>query len=422
MSHEGFAVLDFETTGISPEYHHRVIELAVVHVAPDGAIEDRFETLVHPDRDLGPTHIHGLRGSDMREAPRFSGIAPEFLDRLRGRVLVAHNASFEARFLRAELARLGVDSPVGNGDALCTMRLATLFLPGGGRSLADCCAAYDIPLHDAHRAVNDTVATAKLLAAYREENPRADVWARHRELAAGQDWPTLPSTGTRWVSRGSAPEQERSFLERTVQSLPGGITDQGTAIDEGRGSHRTQTPEEQEYFALLDRVLADGFVTLLEAEELVTLAGDLGLRETDRARLHDDYFEDVVIAAHRDGILDADEIQQIRTVGTLLNIDPREIEAALIIEPAPPVEKQETTGGVRPISGDMVVFTGDMPHPRSYYEEIARARGLEPRAGVTKKVRWVVAEDVDSFSGKALKARNYGIPILSASRFLELLN
>ena len=146
MAHQGYAVIDFETTGFSPTHHHRIIEIAVVHVAPDGTVEDRWETVVNPLRDLGPTHVHRLRGADVMDAPQFKDIAPAFVGLLTDRVVVAHNASFEARFLRSELSRLGAESPVENDGALCTMRFAKDFLPGSGRSLSDCCAAYDIDL------------------------------------------------------------------------------------------------------------------------------------------------------------------------------------------------------------------------------------------------------------------------------------
>ena len=146
MAHQGYAVIDFETTGFSPTHHHRIIEIAVVHVAPDGTVEDRWETVVNPLRDLGPTHVHRLRGADVMDAPQFKDIAPAFVGLLSNRVVVAHNASFEARFLRSELSRLGAESPVENDGALCTMRFAKDFLPGSGRSLSDCCAAYDIDL------------------------------------------------------------------------------------------------------------------------------------------------------------------------------------------------------------------------------------------------------------------------------------
>jgi DNA polymerase-3 subunit epsilon len=44
MAHKGFAVIDFETTGFSPQHHHRVIEIGLVHVSQDGVIEREFET------------------------------------------------------------------------------------------------------------------------------------------------------------------------------------------------------------------------------------------------------------------------------------------------------------------------------------------------------------------------------------------
>lgn len=60
--HNGYAVIDFETTGLSPAYGHRVIEISLVHVSPSGAIERSFETLVNPDRDLGWEAAHRTDG------------------------------------------------------------------------------------------------------------------------------------------------------------------------------------------------------------------------------------------------------------------------------------------------------------------------------------------------------------------------
>jgi len=104
--HNGYAVIDLETTGLAPSYGHRIIEIGIVHVTPDGEVEQTFETVVNPNRDLGPVHIHRLRGADMDGAPSFADVAGDLADRLQGRVVVAHNASFEARFLHAEFERL----------------------------------------------------------------------------------------------------------------------------------------------------------------------------------------------------------------------------------------------------------------------------------------------------------------------------
>src|SRR5690606_8741056 len=122
-------------------------------------------------RDLGAQRIHGIRAADVLGAPAFADIVPRLVGLLDGRVPVAHNADFDSRFLRAEFERAGVRAGVQH-EFVCTMRLAQHFLPGGGRSLGDCCAAYDIRPQGAHRALHDAVATGRLLAAYLDESRR----------------------------------------------------------------------------------------------------------------------------------------------------------------------------------------------------------------------------------------------------------
>jgi DNA polymerase-3 subunit epsilon len=90
----GYAVLDFETTGLFPS-HDRVIEVAVVHVDETGTITGQWDTLVNPQRDLGAQRIHHITSAEVMDAPTFAEIAPKLIELLSGRVLVAHNASFD---------------------------------------------------------------------------------------------------------------------------------------------------------------------------------------------------------------------------------------------------------------------------------------------------------------------------------------
>ena len=69
MPGSGFAVIDFETTGLFPGGHDRVVEVAVVHADPHGTITGRWDTLVNPGRDLGPQSIHRIRAADVLDAP-----------------------------------------------------------------------------------------------------------------------------------------------------------------------------------------------------------------------------------------------------------------------------------------------------------------------------------------------------------------
>jgi DNA polymerase III epsilon subunit-like protein len=100
-AYAGFAVVDLETTGLYSRTD-RVVEAAVVHLSTDGQITQEFSTLINPGRDVGPTRIHGIRAADVLHAPAFADAAATLWQLLSGRVLVAHNVPFDARFLESE--------------------------------------------------------------------------------------------------------------------------------------------------------------------------------------------------------------------------------------------------------------------------------------------------------------------------------
>ncbi|GAA4590349.1 hypothetical protein GCM10023194_46890 [Planotetraspora phitsanulokensis] len=87
----GYAVIDVETTGLRPSWH-RMVEVGIVHLDPAGEITGEWTTLVNPERDLGPRHIHGITAADIRHAPTFGEIAGAVATLLRGRIVNAHNA------------------------------------------------------------------------------------------------------------------------------------------------------------------------------------------------------------------------------------------------------------------------------------------------------------------------------------------
>src|SRR4051812_45229645 len=81
----GYAVVDTETTGLLTGYRHRIAEIAVIHLDPDGTPTGEWSTLVNPQRDLGPQAIHGIRAAEVRRAPTFDQIAADLVDLLQGR-------------------------------------------------------------------------------------------------------------------------------------------------------------------------------------------------------------------------------------------------------------------------------------------------------------------------------------------------
>lgn len=176
-----FAVVDVETTGGQPQLHDRITEIAIVPVDA-GRVGAPWSQLVHPGRAIPPmiTALTGISDAMVAPAPRFSEIADEVVGRLDGRVFTAHNASFDRRFVDAELARArGVQL---QGAALCTVRLARRLVPAlPRRSLDRVTAHFGIRIADRHRAGGDAYATAHVLV-------------RLLELAADRgvsSWPAL---------------------------------------------------------------------------------------------------------------------------------------------------------------------------------------------------------------------------------------
>ncbi len=408
MSGPGFAVIDLETTGLSPGAHERIVEVAVVHADENGVITGEWETLVNPQRHVGAEHIHGIRAADLIDAPAFADIASDIADLLSGRVIVAHHARFDRGFLTAEFGRTPHPMP-DDAPTLCTMQLARDLLPGAGRSLADCCAAFDIPIENAHRALVDAHATAELLGGYIASTDR-EFWYAHINRALGVSWPTAvereATARQRWVARGTS-TMSAPFLQRIADRMP----------------DYSGPTEHVEYLAMLDRCLIDRHLSEHESRQLVTLAGELGIGRESAARLHAEYLEQLASVAWEDELLSATEVADLAAVAALLQVPDALLTAALA-----PRTRASTEGVTEPSStgfalqpGSAIVLTGDMSRPRAELEAALESAGFRVAAAVSKKVSLVVAADPDSLSGKARKARDYGIPVVGESYLARLM-
>lgn len=392
-----YAVVDVETTGLRTSWHDRVVEVAVVRLDESGRRYDEWCSLVNPDRDLGPQDIHGISAAEARRAPRFADLGGRTVELLRGHVLVAHNLPFDAKFLAAEFQQLGVSIPVGG---LCTMRLAGHFLPGAARSLAGCRAAAGLPEHRAHSALHDARAAAELLSRYLAVAGQPPPWSDLVAVAGKEVWPGLPVTDAAPVRRRHPEEREPHFLTRLVDRLP-----------------RLEKPSADAYLEVLDRALLDRHISASEADDLVATADSLGLARVDVAGLHRGYLGELVAVALDDGVVTTDERRDLDGVALLLGLPASAVDDAL--RDADQTVRRERW---RLRAGDQVVFTGAMIPPREDWQREALAAGLQVGDGVTKKTRLLVAADPDSMSGKAKKARQYGIPIVHPEAYRGMLS
>lgn len=103
-------VLDFETTGLSPNIGDRAIEIGAV-LLEDGRITDRFQQLMNPGFRISSfiENYTGITNTMVKGADSCSSVMKEFTGFIGGHNLVAHNASFDKKFLDAEMlvARAG---------------------------------------------------------------------------------------------------------------------------------------------------------------------------------------------------------------------------------------------------------------------------------------------------------------------------
>lgn len=149
----GYAVVDVETSGLNAQ-SDRILQIAVTQMAADGAIQSSWSTLLDPGCDPGPVEIHGLTRAKLRGAPQFADVAGDVARRVDGRVVVAHNAVFDYRFLLAETARAGRELPVE--ERLCTLALTRrLDLPVADFKLSSVADYWGVPAVRAHDATDD---------------------------------------------------------------------------------------------------------------------------------------------------------------------------------------------------------------------------------------------------------------------------
>ncbi len=156
-------MVDVETTGGRAFRGDRITEIAAV-VVRDGQVREVFETLVNPERSIPPfiTQLTNITWEMVKDAPTFDRIAPDLLRVLEGNVFVAHNATFDWRFVTSELSRSS-GRKLG-GRRLCTVRLARKVLPQlPRRSLDNVARYYGIGITARHRAAGDALATAQCL-------------------------------------------------------------------------------------------------------------------------------------------------------------------------------------------------------------------------------------------------------------------
>ncbi|WP_298826813.1 PolC-type DNA polymerase III [uncultured Piscinibacter sp.] len=181
MNDETIAVVDFETTGMSPAQGARATEVAAVLVA-GGRIVGRFQSLMNSGARVPPfiEQLTGISNAMLADAPPACAVMHELMRFTQGCPLVAHNAAFDRGFWEAEAARADCVPDDAHRFA-CTLLLARRLYPQAPNHRLGTLAAWH-GLHSAgraHRALADAEVTAQLLLRMQH-----DLCERHAALVA----------------------------------------------------------------------------------------------------------------------------------------------------------------------------------------------------------------------------------------------
>jgi len=150
-------ILDTETTGLSAE-KDRIVEIACVELSNHIPTKNIFHTFLNPETKVSADafSVHGYSDEFLSNKPTFKDVAKDFLNFIKDKKLIIHNADFDLGFLNNELRRLNI-KPILKSDILDTLQIARSKFPGVGNSLDALCKRFKISIEarEKHSALLD---------------------------------------------------------------------------------------------------------------------------------------------------------------------------------------------------------------------------------------------------------------------------
>lgn len=375
-------VVDTETTGVYNS--DRVVEVAIVTLTLDGDIIDEWDTLVQPGRDVSASHIHGITASMVADAPRFEDVAGDIAVRLHGACAAAHNLPFDARMIKNEFERTGSSVEIDCG--IDTLRAT-------GLRLSEACAQYGINISQAHRALDDATAAARLLSAT-------------GHLCAPGGASTMP-TGLLRSGR----------VLRRHDAAPAVLPDPPlVAYLASRLRFVGADTAVVAYLDLVGTAVSDLHLDQAERDGLAEFARQYGLSPELLRQAHRRFVNELADAALADHVVTDDEYDALLRVASSLDVDLTLVEDRVRAARSGETEVCLETGMAIVVTGEHGALS------RSEIESMLDEQGFVIKKNTSRKVDLVAAADPQSQSGKAAKARELGIPITSINELVRALH
>jgi len=151
-------ILDTETTGLSVADNHRIVEIGCIELENQIPTNKIFHQYLNPQRPVSEAarKVHGYSDKFLSDKKKFSEIAEEFLNFIKNKKLIIHNAPFDLAFLNHEL-RLINQKSIGRENVIDTLELARSKYPGSQNSLDALCKRFNIDntKREKHSAILD---------------------------------------------------------------------------------------------------------------------------------------------------------------------------------------------------------------------------------------------------------------------------
>ncbi len=192
-------VLDTETTGFEPESGDRIVEIGAVELLNHLPTGRNYHQYINPQRGMPKEafEVHGLGDDFLRDKPVFAKIGQAFLDFIGDDRLVIHNASFDMKFLNAELGWMKLPK-IPMAQALDTLAIARKKYPGSPASLDALCRRFGIDNSNRtlHGALLDSEILAEvyleLIGGRQPDFGLAGTSAKSTNTDAGEEWRPRP--------------------------------------------------------------------------------------------------------------------------------------------------------------------------------------------------------------------------------------
>ena len=138
-------ILDTETTGLSVAANHKIVEIGCIEIDNQIPTNKTFHTYINPQREVSEDafKVHGYSNKFLSDKKLFSEVAEEFMNFIKGKKLVIHNAPFDLSFLDYELKQIN-KKPIDRKDVIDTLELARSKYPGAQNSLDALCKRFNI--------------------------------------------------------------------------------------------------------------------------------------------------------------------------------------------------------------------------------------------------------------------------------------